>query len=107
MPTDHRAMGPAMLGRRHVQPARGHRRQWRPQQNHYQRRGNEFEPPRHILNDTTGAVPARAVTEITGACNRDYKPARQRRSRSIVLLAENVTDAGFLSRLTGHFTDGF
>jgi hypothetical protein len=52
-------------------------------------------------------VPARAVTEITGACNRDYKPARQRRSRSIVLLAENVTDAGFLSRLTGHFTDGF
>jgi hypothetical protein len=59
MPTDHRAMGPAMFGRCHVQPARGYRRQRRPQQNHYQRRGNELEPPRHILlNHTTGAVPA-------------------------------------------------
>jgi hypothetical protein len=30
-----------------------------------------------------------AVTEITAACNRDYKPARQRQSRSIVLSEGN------------------
>jgi hypothetical protein len=33
--------------------------------------------------------------------------ARQRQSRSIVLSVESVTDADFLSRLTGHFTDRF
>ena len=70
MLTDHRAMRPAMLGGRHVQPARGDRRQWRPQQNHYQRRGNEFEPPSHILSDNTEAGPSLAVTKITALRRR-------------------------------------
>jgi hypothetical protein len=64
-----------MLVLRHVPPAGNQRRGWHSQYNHYQRRGNEFEPPRHLVNDTTGAVPALAVTEVTAACNRDYNPA--------------------------------
>jgi len=40
-----------------------------------------------------------AVIQITAACNRDYEPARQRQSGSIVLPVESVTDAGL-----GHFT---
>ena len=43
-------------------------------------------------------MPVWAVTKITAGCNRDYEPARQRQSGSIVLPAESVTDAGL-----GHF----
>ena len=64
---------------------------------------------RHVMsvNDTTGALPALPVTEITATCNRDYEPARRRQPRLIVLSVESVTDAGFLPRFTGHFRDRF
>ncbi len=42
-------------------------------------------------------MPARAVTMITPACNRDYEPARQWQSGLMVLQAESVTDTGFRS----------
>jgi hypothetical protein len=53
-------------------------------------------------------VPAWAVTKITAACNRDYEPARQRQSGSMVLQAESLTDAGldhFAVRNLPYFAD--
>jgi hypothetical protein len=51
-------------------------------------------------------MPALAVTEITAACNRDHNP-QDSGTRSILLSGESGTDAGFLSRFTGHVRDRF
>jgi hypothetical protein len=90
-----------MFDPRDMQPTRGHRRQWRRQQDQYQRRGYEFEPPCHVLNDTTGAVPALDVTEVTAACRLIHRPTSRAGDEPYVVEARDNGEMAFTVGVVG------